>query len=470
MFDNYLDDKQTFLDNSVPKVAELGEVFVASVVLGEPAMEDAYEILTMDIMQGQVVTGTETEQLNALTVLVDSLNLNNLPGPTVYSTPASYMPALTAITGLILAGANVSFTGTGTANDPYVVAANVPSYANPTFSSIQGDPYDNTALAAALDDKQDDIATGSSGQFYAWDKTMRVVAFSQVGSKPTTLAGYGISQGDTLFNGKYIQASDAITGYSLGANRILAATDTWLQSLGILQRQISNREVYLGLPAGNGYALVSQTDGTRSWVPFGAVYIDAGTNVTITGTGTESDPYIINASGGGGGSPGGSNTEIQYNNSGAFGGVPDLVYTSGFITMNNPKIGTGGGNGHLHMRVASAVPSGIANFVTLFTQASPKTLGFIFGTDAFESYFQFSATADRTYTLPDASGTVALSNNTSFTNQTSVNVVHNKGYFPLVQVMNDVGEVFQPLSIVHDSNNDFTCTFSTTTSGIIISI
>ena len=307
MADNYLDDKQTYLDNSVIGIAELGEVFVASVAVGEPLMEDAYEILTLDIMQAQVVTGTETEQLNALTVLVDTLGLNNLPGPMIYSTPASYMPALTAITGLILAGLNISFTGTGTANDPYVVNANVPSYEDPTFASITGSPNDNTALAAALAAKQALITAGSSGQFYGWDKTMRQILFSQLGSVPTTLVGYGISQGDTLFNGKYIQPSGAITGYSLGANRILAATDTWLQSLGILQRQISNRQLYFGLPPVNARLPLLNTDGTVVWVEFGAAsnitgLISAGTNVTITGTGTSGDPYVINASGGGGSS------------------------------------------------------------------------------------------------------------------------------------------------------------------------
>lgn len=51
--------------------------------------------------------------------------------------------------------------------------------------------------------------------------------------------------------------------------------------------------------------------------------IGAGTNVTITGNGTAESPYVISASGSGGGSgtPGGTTTQVQYNNAGAFGGA-----------------------------------------------------------------------------------------------------------------------------------------------------
>lgn len=48
--------------------------------------------------------------------------------------------------------------------------------------------------------------------------------------------------------------------------------------------------------------------------------INAGTNVTLTGSGTSSDPYVINSAGGGSGSPGGNDKAIQFNDNGSFGG------------------------------------------------------------------------------------------------------------------------------------------------------
>ena len=59
---------------------------------------------------------------------------------------------------------------------------------------------------------------------------------------------------------------------------------------------------------------------------------------------------------------------------------------------------------------------------------------------------------------------------TTFNNQLSVNVVHNFGFYPVVQVLNSSNEVFIPLSIVDNSINDFTVTFASPTSGTILSI
>lgn len=53
----------------------------------------------------------------------------------------------------------------------------------------------------------------------------------------------------------------------------------------------------------------------------GAVTLTGGTNVTLTQAGQD----VSIAAAGGGGTPGGSNGELQYNNSGAFGGFPSTV-------------------------------------------------------------------------------------------------------------------------------------------------
>lgn len=50
----------------------------------------------------------------------------------------------------------------------------------------------------------------------------------------------------------------------------------------------------------------------------------AGTGITITDSGTGTLTF---ASTGGGGTPGGSNTQVQYNNAGAFGGSAELTFT-----------------------------------------------------------------------------------------------------------------------------------------------
>lgn len=59
----------------------------------------------------------------------------------------------------------------------------------------------------------------------------------------------------------------------------------------------------------------------------------AGTNVTIT-TNATTDEITISASGGGGGSPWGSNTQVQFNDSGAFGWDAWLTYNKTTDTLN----------------------------------------------------------------------------------------------------------------------------------------
>lgn len=56
----------------------------------------------------------------------------------------------------------------------------------------------------------------------------------------------------------------------------------------------------------------------------------------------------------------------------------------------------------------------------------------------------------------------------TFVNEVSVNIVHNFGSYPVVQVTNDVGAVIIPYSIVNNTVNDFTVSFSSLTSGTIL--
>lgn len=71
------------------------------------------------------------------------------------------------------------------------------------------------------------------------------------------------------------------------------------------------------------------------------------------------------------------------------------------------------------------------------------------------------------WTTPSA-GTANDYSLTSFVNQTSVNVIHNFGSYPVVQVLSSTGTVTAPVSIVNNTIYDFTVTFSGPTTGSII--
>jgi hypothetical protein len=148
----------------------------------------------------------------------------------------------------------------------------------------------------------------------------------------------------------------------------------------------------------------------------------------------------------GSGIPGGSNNEVQYNDAGAFGGIPELTYQGGFVRILSPKIGTSNSNGHLHIHNANSAPTGIADYLTMFWQSASRALGFRSETDANETYIALTApTADRTITLPDASGNVVLDSTVpSFSNGASAGEI--RLFEPSGSGTNSVGIKAQAMS------------------------
>lgn len=65
-------------------------------------------------------------------------------------------------------------------------------------------------------------------------------------------------------------------------------------------------------------------------------------------------------------------------------------------------------------------------------------------------------------------GTPSSYSLTTFTDELAVNVIHNFGSYPNIQIIDNAGSVLIPFSIVNNTINDFTVTFDELTSGSII--
>lgn len=86
-------------------------------------------------------------------------------------------------------------------------------------------------------------------------------------------------------------------------------------------------------------APIDGTNGTgTSYAESGSLYIDRTSGTHYTNTGTKTSP-VWASTGGGSATPGGNDTEIQFNDSGAFAGDSNLTWDGTYLTLDESNAG-----------------------------------------------------------------------------------------------------------------------------------
>ena len=237
---------------------------------------------------------------------------NALVAGTVYTAAQPNITSVGLLTSLSV-GPNSSITLTGTSG--YVKANSIQgtdgvSAIYPAYSGVTGAVGITGNLTVGIGIAANITANGNVTASY----------FIGNGSSLTSIAGANVT--GTVANATYATSAGSATT----AGTVTTAAQPNITSLGTLSNLTSN-------------GTVNFTNASNvSLGPVGNVKITGGTaNYVLSTDGTGNLSWVAQTGGGGGGTPGGSNTQIQFNDSGTFAGSASLTFdkTTNTLTANN---------------------------------------------------------------------------------------------------------------------------------------
>lgn len=203
----------------------------------------------------------------------------------------------------------------------------------------------------------------------------------------------------TTLVGRWSAGDGPMQEVTIGSGLSLSLTGV-LTSGGLVNPMTTIGDMIIGDTGGDPIRLAAGTNGyiltMVSGSPAWAVAASGGGNVTGPG------PTVVDGN------------FAVYNGTGGLtigqSGIASLD-TGGNASFASLKITATGGNGHIHMRHQASAVAGLGSSNTIYALPTASNgFGFVIDNAAYASSLIFGATLARTYTLPDLSGTFALTN------------------------------------------------------------
>jgi len=271
-------------------------------------------------------------------------------------------------TGLSLSGTNqFSITNSGVTSGTYGSASAVPQLSVNAQGQVTGASNVNIAISASqVTSGTLPIAQGGTGQTTAANAINALLPSQTSNSgKFLTTDGSNVSW-DTGRLGT-VQSVSVVSANGL-AGTVANPTST---------PAITLSTTVTGLLKGNGTAISAATSNTDYQAPITLTTTGTSGAATFNGTTLNIPQY---SGGGGGGTPGGSDTQVQFNNSGAFGGSANFTWNGASLQI--------GGQGAVRFAdldssnyVAFRAPSTVGTNVTWTLPAADGSNGQVLSTN-----------------------------------------------------------------------------------------